>query len=83
MLPLDLLSAVAGGPILNLAVDDKEGCRERAFRYRCSGGCPLETYRATGRWDVQSPHCGIYRALFPAALRLEGLRLLKTAGHAS
>ena len=80
-LPLDLLDSVSSGPILNLAVDDKTGCRECAFRYRCSGGCPLETYRATGRWDVQSPHCGIYRALFPAALRLEGLRLLKTAGH--
>ncbi len=81
-LPLDLLDAVAAGPILNLAVDQKEGCRDCDFRYRCAGGCPLETFRATGRWDVQSPHCNIYRTLFPAALRLEGLRLIKTAGLA-
>ncbi|MBX3058530.1 MAG: SPASM domain-containing protein [Anaerolineae bacterium] len=73
----DLLPLVAAGPIQNLAVDDKEGCRSCEFRYRCTGGCPLETFRATGRWDVQSPHCRIYKTLFPHALRLEGLRLLK------
>ncbi len=27
--------------------------------------------------DVKSPNCNIYKALFPEALRLEGLRLLK------
>jgi len=37
----------------------------------------LATYRATGRYDVKSPHCNIYQALFPEVLRLEGLRLLK------
>lgn len=77
----DLLPLVAAGPIQNLAVDDKEGCRSCEFRYRCTGGCPLETFRATGRWDVQSPHCHIYKTLFPHALRLEGLRLLKVHGY--
>lgn len=76
-LSADLLPMVANGAIQNLAVDEKEGCRDCQFRYRCTGGCPLETFRATGRWDVQSPHCHIYKTLFPAALRLEGLRLLK------
>lgn len=73
----NLLLSVAGGPIQNLSVDNKEGCRACEFRYRCTGGCPLETYRATGRWNVKSPHCRIYKTLYPAALRLEGLRLLK------
>ena len=41
----------------------------------CGGA--LEAYRATGRYDVKSPNCNIYKALFPEALRLEGLRLLK------
>lgn len=76
----DLLPLVASGRIKNLTVDEKEGCRTCEFRYRCTGGCPLETYRATGRWDVQSPHCRIYKTLMPAAFRLEGLRLLKTNG---
>lgn len=76
----DLLPLVSAGPIKNLPVDEKEGCRDCEFRYRCSGGCPLETYRATGRWDIKSPHCHIYKTLLPAALRLEGLRLLKTHG---
>lgn len=76
----DLLLPMAAGPIQNLSVDQKEGCRDCEFRYRCSGGCPLETYRATGRWDVKSPHCHIYKTLLPAAFRLEGLRLLKTNG---
>lgn len=76
----DPLQLVAQGPIRNLSVDDKEGCRSCSYRYRCTGGCPVETFRATGRWDVQSPHCRIYRALFPDMLRLEGLRLLKING---
>ncbi len=76
----DLLLPMAAGPIQNLSVDQKE-CRDCEFRYRCSGGCPLETFRATGRWDVKSPHCHIYKTLLPAALRLEGLRLLKTNGY--
>jgi uncharacterized protein len=58
-------------------VEEKEGCRSCFWRYWCSGGCPLLTYRLTGRLDVKSPNCNIYKALFPEALRLEALRLLK------
>jgi uncharacterized protein len=75
--PLKLMAQ--GIPVIS--VDDKSGCKECAWRYRCAGGCPLETYRATGRFDVQSPHCHIYTTLFPEALRLEGLRLLKVEGY--
>jgi len=60
-----------------VAVDDKEGCRSCEWRYWCSGGCPMLTYRLTGRSDIKSPNCAIYKALFPEALRLEALRLLK------
>ena len=77
----DLLAVTAHGTIRNLAVDEKEGCRDCAFRYQCAGGCPLETYRATGRWDVRSPNCAIVRQVLPAMLRLEGLRLLKVHGY--
>jgi len=77
----DLLPVVSTGPIQNLPVHQKTGCRDCAYRYRCTGGCPIETFRATRRWDVQSPNCNIYRALFPKALRLEGLRLLKENGY--
>ena len=77
----DPLKLIAQGSIPVISVDDKEGCKECAWRYRCTGGCPLETYRATGRFDVQSPHCNIYTALFPEALRLEGLRLMKVEGY--
>ncbi|MCZ7670691.1 MAG: SPASM domain-containing protein [Chloroflexi bacterium] len=77
----NLILQVASGPIQNISVDEKEGCRTCEFRYRCTGGCPLETYRATGRWDVKSPHCRIYKTLMPQALRLEGLRLLKAHGY--
>lgn len=79
----DLLPMVANGPIRNLHVDEKEGCRDCEFRYRCTGGCPLETYRATGRWDIKSPNCHIYKTLMPVALRLEGLRLMKVHGYLS
>jgi uncharacterized protein len=65
--------------VLNLLVDEKEGCRDCTWRYWCSGGCSVATFRATGRYDVKSPNCNIYKAIYPQALRLEGLRLLKYA----
>ena len=64
---------------LNLLVDEKEGCRDCTWRYWCSGGCSVATFRATGRYDIKSPNCNIYKAIYPEALRLEGLRLLKYA----
>ncbi len=74
--PLALVRADRLG-VQNVSVEEKEGCRDCQWRYWCAGGCPLETFRATGRYDVKSPNCNIYQALFPEALRLEGLRLLK------
>ena len=65
--------------VLNLLVDEKEGCRDCTWRNWCSGGCALATFRATGRFDVRSPNCNIYRTVYPAALRLEGLRVLRFA----
>jgi uncharacterized protein len=65
--------------VLNLAVEEKAGCRDCAWRYWCTGGCAVATFRATGRYDIKSPNCNIYRAIYPPALRLEGLRLLKHA----
>ena len=62
-----------------LDVEEKEGCRTCNWRYWCAGGCAAVTYRLTGRNDIRSPNCGIYKALFPEALRLEALRLLKYA----
>lgn len=63
----------------NLAVDEKEGCRNCHWRYWCAGGCSLLTHRITGRNDVKSPYCNVYKAIYPELLRLEGLRLLKWA----
>jgi uncharacterized protein len=74
--PLGDVRADLGG-VRNVSVEEKEGCRDCQWKYWCAGGCPLETFRATGRYDVKSPNCNIYKALFPEALRLEGLRLLK------
>jgi uncharacterized protein len=65
--------------VQNLSVDEKEGCRTCTWRYSCSGGCPVATFRATGRYDVKSPNCNIYQAIYPEALKLEGLRILKYA----
>lgn len=65
--------------VQNLLVEDKAGCRDCTWRYWCSGGCSIAAFRATGRYDVKSPNCNIYKAIYPQALRLEGLRLLKYA----
>jgi radical SAM additional 4Fe4S-binding domain len=74
--PLRVIQQDRSG-IQNVSVQEKEGCRSCSWRYWCAGGCPLLTYRMTGRYDIKSPNCRIYKALFPEALRLEGLRLLK------
>jgi uncharacterized protein len=73
----DLIPLVAAGPIPVLPVDARTSCASCAIRYRCSGGCPIETYRATGRWDVQSPNCGIFQSLAPDLVKLCGLFLLR------
>ena len=67
--------------IQNLSVEEKEGCRDCEWKYWCTGGCPLESYRVTGQYDAKSPNCNIYKTIFPEVLRLEGLRLLKEAGE--
>jgi len=74
--PLALIRADQVG-IQNLPVMEKEGCKTCEWKHWCTGGCPLATHRATGRYDVKSPNCNIYKALYPEALRLEGLRLIK------
>jgi radical SAM protein with 4Fe4S-binding SPASM domain len=63
----------------NVPVTEKEGCRTCQWRLWCGGGCSLLTFRATGRTDIKSPYCGVYTALYPDVVRLEGLRLLKWA----
>jgi uncharacterized protein len=74
--PLAVIRADQIG-IQNISVEEKEGCKTCEWKYWCTGGCPLATHRATGRYDVKSPNCNIYKALYPEALRLEGLRLLR------
>ncbi|GER92148.1 hypothetical protein KDW_63100 [Dictyobacter vulcani] len=73
--PLQILKTDLTG-IQNLPVEQKQGCQQCNWRNWCAGGCPLLTYRITGRYDIKSPNCNIYQALIPEALRLEALRLL-------
>ncbi|MBI1296778.1 SPASM domain-containing protein [bacterium] len=61
----------------SVGVDEKSGCRECEWRYWCAGGCPALTYKVTGRNDVKSPYCNVYKSLYPSLLQLEGKRLLK------
>jgi len=63
--------------VQNFNVEEKEGCRDCEWKHWCAGGCPQATFRATGRYDVKSPNCNIYKTLYPEALRLEALRLIK------
>jgi uncharacterized protein len=81
--PLALVRADTVG-IQNFSVEDRENCRECQWRYWCGGGCPMEIFARTGSYSAKSPHCEIYKALYPEIMRLEGLRLLTYAsGNAS
>lgn len=74
--PLGLIRADMIG-VRNIPVQQKQGCRDCEWQLWCVGGCPVATFRATGRYDVQSPNCAIYKALYPDVVRLEGLRVLR------
>ncbi len=74
--PLHLVRSDSIG-VRNISVDDKIECQVCTWKQWCTGGCPLVTFRTTGRYDVQSPNCTLYKTLFPAVIRLEGLRLLQ------
>jgi uncharacterized protein len=74
--PLNIIRLSPAG-VQNLPVEQKEGCRQCEWKYWCSGGCAAAAFRATGRYDIQSPNCEIYKALYPDVIRLEGLRLLQ------
>jgi len=74
--PLAVVRADLNGA-QNPSVEEKEGCRDCQWRYWCTGGCPVATFKATGRYDIKSPNCNIYKTIYPEALRLEALRLLK------
>ncbi|NKQ34624.1 MAG: radical SAM protein [Chloroflexi bacterium] len=63
--------------IQNLSVEDKDECSSCEWKYWCAGGCPLVTWQATGTFNKRSPNCAIYKAIYPEAMRLEGLRLLQ------
>jgi uncharacterized protein len=62
--------------VQNPAVMQREGFRSCPWRFWCAGGCSFATHQATGRYDGVSPLCGVYQALCPEVVRLEGLRLL-------
>jgi uncharacterized protein len=66
--------------VQNPPAAEKEGCRTCPWQRWCAGGCPLMTYEASGRYDVQSPYCDVYQAIYPMAIRAEGMRLLQY-GH--
>ena len=61
--PLKVLQLDTIG-IQNHSVEEKEDCRTCEWRYSCAGGCPALTYHVTGSYDVKSPNCRIYKALF-------------------
>lgn len=67
--------------IQNPSVESKLECNKCDWRYVCTGGCPALTYRATGRFDVKSPNCNIYKSIFPRILEVEAIRLLKRENY--
>ena len=61
---------------IGTTIDDHTGCSTCQWRYRCAGGCPIVTFQTTGRFDARSPFCGVYKALIPAQIALEGRRVV-------
>lgn len=62
--------------VQNLPVQQKNECKDCQWQNWCAGGCPIVTYRSTGRYDVRSPYCEIYKYFYPNLLKLEAARLV-------
>ncbi len=75
--PLTLIRQDQAG-ILNIKVDEKQECKSCQWKYWCAGGCPLSAFRVSGRYDVKSLNCNIYKRLYPEIIRLEGLRIISS-----
>lgn len=76
----DLVEVIEKGNFVRprgLTIEQKTPCRDCQWKYICCGGCPLLTFQQKGRYDVNSPYCGVYKALIPEVLRLEARRLIK------
>jgi len=58
-------------------VDKNDSCRKCIWRYMCFSGCPLLRYYRTGKFNVKSPYCSVYKALIPEVIRLETKRIIK------
>jgi len=56
-------------------IDTIDECKECYIRYYCKGGCPLETFNHTGKYNAKSPHCNIYKEVFKGLMRLKGKQL--------
>ena len=60
----------------NLPVLEKDVCKSCEWKFWCAGGCSLSTYRATKSYNLNSPNCKIYKAIYPEAVKLEGFRII-------
>jgi uncharacterized protein len=61
----------------NLSVEKKTPCNTCQWKYLCCGGCPIVTFARKSRYETNSPHCSVYKALIPMVLRAEAKRLIK------
>ncbi|MFV9503593.1 MAG: radical SAM protein [Oscillochloridaceae bacterium umkhey_bin13] len=73
--PLSELRQAAGG-IYGQDVDMRDDCRTCQWRYWCGGGCAVLNARNASGGASHTSACSVYKALFPALLRLEGQRVL-------
>lgn len=65
---------IVRGQVLNVDVSEKMACASCQWSLWCAGGCPLT---ATMAGQAHSTYCDVYQMIFPALLRLEGLRLIQ------
>ncbi len=60
-----------------------ELCSSCFWRKSCAGGCPLQTYKTFGRYDMPSPYCQVFKAVIPRLLRIKGLQMLRDSSKES
>lgn len=64
---------------LNPPAKEKSACSQCEWKPWCAGGCSLTAYYSSNDYAAPSPHCALYRALFPQILKLEAKRIMDRA----
>jgi radical SAM protein with 4Fe4S-binding SPASM domain len=74
---LDSVLSAQAEPNIVTSGYQKSGCTDCMWRFSCAGYCSAITFGTYGTTNVALPLCQFYKAILPAAIKLEAKRILQ------